>query len=294
MTIKSMTGFGRHTARTEDWAQAWEIRSVNGRHLDLKWRIPSSVRSLETSFEKTFRDYATRGRINVQLNLQVFRPEILGVTLNTTLASAMLDQLQGFAQEKGADFTPDFMRLMSMSFLWEDSSSEPDPKLSDDLKQGLIKALEDWNAARATEGEAMRADLLERVARLRVWLTKLEERTPQVKETRFETIEKRMQTVLDKYELTLDQDRLLQEIAVISDKIDVTEELTRLEAHLTQLKKVLSDGGEMGKRLDFVLQECFREINTCGNKAQDTEVSRIVVDFKAELEKCREQVQNIE
>lgn len=292
--IKSMTGFGRYASQGDGWSQAWEIRSVNGRHLDLKWRLPSSVRSLETRFEKIVREHATRGRVNVQLNLQISRPDILGLSLNSTMATAMLDQISAFATERGDDFTPDYMRLMGMSFLWEDSSSEPDPTLQAGLEEGLIKALDDWNDARHVEGEAMKDDLLVRVKRLSQWLEQLKERTPQVKETRFETVEKRMQTVLDKYSVELDQDRLLQEIAVISDRIDVTEELTRLDAHLVRLDEVMQNGGDAGKRLDFILQECFREINTCGNKAQDTDVSRIVVDFKAELEKCREQVQNIE
>lgn len=292
--INSMTGFGRFASQGDGWSQTWEIKSVNGRHLDLKWRLPATVRSLETQFEKTVRDYATRGRVNVQLNLQISRPDILGVSLNKPMAMAMLDQVASLAKDQSADFKPDLMRLMTMSFLWEDSSSEPDPELRADLEHGLIKALEDWNASRAEEGEAMKADLLERVERLDGWLKLLHERTPQVKETRFETVEKRIQTVLEKYNVELDESRMLQEIAVISDRIDVTEELTRLDAHLISLSKVLTDGGEMGKRLDFILQECFREINTCGNKAQDTAVSRIVVDFKAELEKCREQVQNIE
>ncbi|NJB69452.1 uncharacterized protein (TIGR00255 family) [Desulfobaculum xiamenense] len=292
--IKSMTGFGRFSSQSTDWSQAWEIRSVNGRHLDLKWRLPSSVRALETHFERIVREHALRGRVNVQLNLQVYRPEILGVELNQPLASAMLSQLMKFAVRNGDTFKPDYMRLMGMSFLWEDSASEPDPSLKADLENGLIKALDDWNEARSTEGRAMREDLVERIASLSGWLDELRSRTPQVKEIRFDTVEKRIQTVLDKYNVELDQDRLLQEVAIIADRIDVTEELTRLDAHLTQLGAVMENGADAGKRLDFLLQECFREINTCGNKAQDTEVSRLVVDFKAELEKCREQVQNIE
>lgn len=292
--IKSMTGFGRFLSQEKDWSQEWEIRSVNGRHLDVKWRLPASVRSLEADFERMVRAHASRGRVNIQLNLQVLRADILGVRLNRTLAEAMLQEMERFASRLEYPFKPDFTRMMGMSFLWEDEGGEPAPELTKSLSSGLEAALADWDESRALEGEATRKDLMRRLISLEEWLAQLKERTPQVKEERFSTVEGRIQQMLDRYSIDLDQERLLQEIAVLSDKLDVSEELSRLSAHLENLGKILEDGGDAGKRLDFVLQECFREINTCGNKAQDTLVSRIVVDFKTELEKCREQVQNVE
>ncbi len=292
--LKSMTGFGRSILQEDDWSQDWEVRSVNGRHLDIKWRLPSGVRSLETQFERVVREVASRGRVNISLNLQIARPELLGMQLNTVMAEAMLRQMDRFAAARGDSFTPDYARMMGMSFLWDDTSGEPAQELSEGLERGLRAALADWDEARAQEGLALRKDISHRLIRLEEWLEQLKERTPQVKQERFETVQARIQQTLDRYSIDLDQDRLLQEIAVLSDKLDVSEELTRLTAHLEALAQVLDEGADAGKRLDFLLQECFREINTCGNKAQDTAVSRIVVDFKAELEKCREQVQNIE
>ena len=292
--IKSMTGFGRFILQEKDWAQEWEVRSVNGRHLDVKWRLPASIRSLETQFEKLVRQHASRGRVSIQLNLQVSSSEILGLRLNEPLAKGMLRQMEQFASRMEYSFKPDFTRMMGMSFLWDDTSSEPDPGLVKSLMKGLTAALEDWNESRGAEGRDLHQDLSRRLIRLGEWLEQLKERTPEVKEERFATVEARIQQVLDRYSIDLDQDRLLQEVAVLSDKLDVSEEMTRLTAHLERIDKVLDNGGDAGKRLDFLLQECFREINTCGNKGQDTQVSRIVVDFKGELEKCREQVQNIE
>ncbi|BBD07155.1 YicC/YloC family endoribonuclease [Desulfovibrio ferrophilus] len=292
--IKSMTGFGRFILQEKDWAQEWEVRSVNGRHLDIKWRLPASVRSLETRFEKLVRKHASRGRVNIQLNLQVTRADILGMRLNEPVAEAMIQQMEKFASRMEYSFKPDFTRMMGMSFLWDDENGEPDPSLVQSLEKGLIAALEDWNEARAAEGRDLQQDLARRLIRLQEWLEQLKERTPQIKEERFATVEARIQQVLDRFSIDLDQDRMLQEVAVLSDKLDVSEEMTRLTAHLERIDKVMDNGGDAGKRLDFLLQECFREINTCGNKGQDTQVSRIVVDFKGELEKCREQVQNIE
>ncbi|MCK9239709.1 YicC/YloC family endoribonuclease [Desulfocurvus sp.] len=292
--LKSMTGFGRFILQDKDWAQDWEIRSVNGRHLDIKWRLPANVRSLETRLERVVREVASRGRVNVSLNLQISRAELLGVQLNMPLAEAMLAQVDRLAARMEYSFKPDFSRLLGLGFLWDDTSGEPARELAEGLERGLRAALDDWDQSRLAEGGALRKDLAHRLIRLGEWLDQLRERTPQVKQERFDAVEARIQQMLDRYRIDLDQDRLLQEIAVLSDKLDVSEELTRLAAHLETLGAVLEDGADAGKRLDFVLQECFREINTCGNKAQDTAVSRIVVDFKAELEKCREQVQNIE
>lgn len=292
--LKSMTGFGRSILQEDDWSQDWEIRSVNGRHLDIKWRLPSGARSLESQFERVVREVASRGRVNISLNLQIARPELLGLQLNTVMAESMLRQMGRFAQGRGDEFAPDYTRMMGMSFLWDDNSGEPAQELSEGLERGLRAALQDWDEARVQEGQALRKDVSGRLINLEKWLAQLGERTPQVKEERFEAVQARIQQTLDRYAIDLDQDRLLQEIAVLSDKLDVSEELTRLAAHLEALAQVLQEGADAGKRLDFLLQECFREINTCGNKAQDTTVSRIVVDFKAELEKCREQVQNIE
>lgn len=292
--LRSMTGFGRFIGQEEGFTQSWEVRSVNGRHLDVKWRLPSFVRSLEAGWEKVVREFAARGRVEISLNVQASRTEILGLAFNASLAGAMLDQLAAFARARGEHFSPDLTRLMGYSFLWEDGGAEPDPALALALESGLRAALADWNESRATEGKALGRDLAKRFIRLEEWQGLLKERAPRAKAEKAEALRARMQAVLDAYALDPDEARLLQEVAALSDRLDVTEELTRLRAHLDQLVGLLSGDGEAGKRLDFVLQECFREISTCGNKAQDSQMSRIVVDFKAELEKCREQVQNLE
>ncbi len=292
--LRSMTGFGRFIGQEEGFTQSWEVKSVNGRHLDVKWRLPSFVRSLEAEWEKVLREYASRGRVEISLNVQASRSEILGLAFNEPLAAAMLDRLRDFSEMRGTEFTPDLTRLMGYSFLWEDGGAEPDPALASALESGLRAALADWNESRATEGKALARDLAKRFIRLEEWRGLLKERAPQVKAEKADALRARIQAVLDAHSLEPDETRLIQEIAIISDRLDVTEELTRLTAHLEQLSGLLGGEGDAGKRLDFVLQECFREINTCGNKGQDPQISRIVVDFKAELEKCREQVQNLE
>ncbi|MDY7000591.1 MAG: YicC/YloC family endoribonuclease [Thermodesulfobacteriota bacterium] len=291
---RSMTGFGRHILEGPDWTQTWEIRSVNSRHLDVKWRLPAQVRPLETKLEKIVRENASRGRVEINLHLEVKNPERFGPRLNAALAGSMLKQVQELTKTLDCPFEPDLMRLIPMSFLWEEEAFEPDPSFVEGLETGIRAALEDWNKARATEGKSLQKDLAARLARLEKWLGGLKERAPRIKEDKSEALKSRVQKTLDAYAIDLDQARLLQEIAILSDRLDVTEEITRLGAHLKGLSEILETGEETGKRLDFLLQECFREINTCGNKAQDSQTGRMVVDFKAELEKCREQVQNLE
>lgn len=290
----SMTGFGRHETQAEAWTHVWEIKSVNGRYLDVKWRMPAFLRSLENGWEKIVRTYASRGRVDVSLNLEVLDAGVMGVSFNETMARAMFDEMEKLASSQGRTFEPDYNRVLSMSSLWRDTASEPDPGLAESLANGLEAALKDWVDSRAVEGKAMATDLAERLDTLRDLARRVGERIPDVLEAKKATLRQRIADMLASAGAEYSEDRMLQEVAFLTDKLDVSEELTRLDAHLERLGEVLGSKGDVGKKLDFLVQETFREINTCGNKAQDTDVSRLVVDFKAELERCREQVQNIE
>ena len=161
------------------------------------------------------------------------------------------------------------------------------------LEEGLIAALEDWNESRETEGAALARDMTSRIAQMEEWVSRIDERAPEIKEERAAVMRERLNEALEAVN-GLDENRFLQEITILADRLDVTEELTRLHTHLARLHELLDAGKDAGRRLDFTLQECFREINTCGNKIPDVQLSRMVVDFKNELEKCREQVQNLE
>jgi uncharacterized protein (TIGR00255 family) len=252
------------------------------------------LRGFENDWEKVVREHASRGRVEVSLNLQVARAEVLGLSLNEPMAMAMLNQVGNLAARNGHAYVPDYNRLLTLSSLWQESSSEPDPRLVDSLVRGLRGALEDWNRSREAEGQALGADLLARRATLTDGYARIGAEADRIKADKAQALRDRIEAALAKMSVELSEDRLAQEIVILSDRLDVSEELTRLGTHLALLEKTLRKGGEVGKKVDFLLQETFREINTCGNKAQDSTVGKIVVDFKTELEKCREQVQNIE
>ena len=292
--LRSMTGFGRCVVEDADWTQVWEIRSVNNRHLDLKWRLPAQARGLESRLERVVRRFAARGRMELTLLLQERGTSASRVHLDMAQASAMLDAVAELASRHGDDFDPDYNALFAVPSLWEHEEDETDTELDERLEEGLIAALEDWNESRETEGSALAKDMEKRIELMEEWVERMDTRAPEIKEERFAVLRERLNDALASLGAELEENRFLQEMVILSDKLDVTEELTRLHAHLERLRDLLRSGVDAGRRLDFTLQECFREIATCGNKIQDAQISRLVVDFKNELEKCREQVQNLE
>lgn len=291
--LHSMTGFGRCFLEDDEWTQTWEVRSVNNRYLDIKWRLPLFARPEEGRLERVVRKFASRGRVEISLNVQ-FTSAAVAPRFNAAQASAMLDAVASLARNRGAAFSPDYNRLLAMAPLWNEDSDELGDERVSSLEQGLSVALADWNESRRAEARALEKDVLTRILRMEEWLSLIEERAPAIKEERFDSVRERLSEILDQYGQGLDEGRFLQEIAMMADKLDVSEEITRLTAHLERLRELLASGEDAGRRLDFTMQECFREINTCGNKIQNAQVSRLIVDFKNELEKCREQVQNLE
>ncbi len=291
--VRSMTGFGRSVTEDAARTQTWEIKSVNSRHLDLKWRLPQVARNLEAILEKTVRRYASRGRVDISLNLQN-RTGTHPVHFDQDQARSMLESVEDFAEERGVEFEPDLNRFFAIPSLWQADEDDADEELLASLEDGLEAALADWNESREAEGRALARDLTTRVLRLEEWVARIEDRAPDIREERFTVLKDRIADILSSLQVEADEGRLLQEMVILTDRLDVSEELTRLRAHLERLRDLLGAGVDAGRRLDFTLQECFREINTCGNKIQDAQLSRLVVDFKNELEKFREQVQNLE
>ncbi len=290
----SMTGFGRSLIEDDGFTQLWEIRGVNSRYLDIKWRLPVFLRSHEQALEKVVQAHAGRGRVDISLIFQPQRADLLSISLDKPMAQAMFEQLSELAHEMNLSYTPDINRLLDTSFLWRDAGENTDPKLVEKLSMGLAQALEDFQASRNHEGRLLADDIIARVERMQGWLDELKVLVPTVKKDKTDALADRIKTALENVGMQASEERVLQEVAILSDRLDITEELTRLTGHLEQLRSLLQDNDHIGKRLDFLLQECFREINTSANKAQSLEVSQIAVEFKAELEKCREQAQNIE
>ncbi len=292
--LRSMTGFGRCLVEDTDFVQQWEIRSVNGKHLDIRWHMPNSLRSLQARLEKSARQYALRGRVDISLVLQYKADAERCIHFDAAQASSMLTALHTLARQRQEAFVPDYNTFLSLPSLWGSAEDDQEEQLAERLEEGLCVALEDWNESRLGEGQALALDLHSRVLRMEAWADIIVERIPGIKEDRMNSVRERVSEVLSQFDVELDEGRFLQEIVTLGDKLDVSEEVTRLRTHFQRLSELLQMGKDVGRKLDFTLQECFREINTCGNKIPDVQLSRLVVDMKNELEKCREQAQNIE
>lgn len=292
--LRSMTGFGRCFVEDGPRVQQWEIRSVNSRFLELKWRLPPLAQCLEPELEKLVRKYAGRGRVDISLQLRFTPGNAPKPIFDSGQAMGMIDCLAALARERGDAFIPDFSAFLGVPSLWSEPDSDQDDDLASQLQKGLSLALSDWNESRETEGEALAADLQARVMRMVDWTEMIAERVPEIREDKTRVLRERLDIALAGAGLELDENRFLQEIVILTDRLDVSEEITRLSAHLDRLLQLLRQGGDAGRRLDFTLQECFREINTLGNKVSDAQLSSVVVDFKNELEKCREQARNLE
>jgi uncharacterized protein (TIGR00255 family) len=273
-----MTGYGRASAQEDNWTLTWEIRSLNNRHLDLKWKSPPTLYAHQKQWENEVKAVANRGGVELFLGLKINNPELQSLTLDATMAASMLRELDVLARSLGVPHTPDLNRLMGISSLWKDAGSIENPELISSLTETLTKE----------------EDLRARFARLGELVSEIRELASQTAPERFALLQERVGKILAESGVQVDPDRMLQELAVISDRIDVSEELTRLEIHLRGIDTYFRQTEPVGRKLDFMVQECFREINTCGNKSQNTAISQLVVTFKAELEKCREQIQNLE
>lgn len=292
--IRSMTGFGSYEDVDDICMQYWEIRSVNSKNLNVKFKIPSFLKSVEHIWLKEVKNKASRGTIEIYLNLKILTKNELPFSINEGMLDFLFDFLDSYAKKRGDLFAPDYNMVTSIPYLWIETPINANSSLVETLTKGLSNALDAWNSFREREGENLAKDLTLRIEYLFEIKSKIEEMSTSLVEEKFELLKKRVLELIEKLKFEVDQERFMQELAFLSDRLDISEELVRLGIHLEEMKKIIVHGGIVGRKLDFLCQECFREINTCGNKAQNAEISKLVVEFKTELEKIREQVQNLE
>ncbi len=292
--IRSMTGFGSFEGSDEICIQHWEIKSVNSKSLNVRFKIPSYLRPLEHIWLKEVKKFATRGNIDIYLNIKILSTDQLPFSINETFLNLMFDYVDKYAKTRGEIFVPDYNRVLSMPNLWVETPISTEAKLVSSLEKGLKHALESWNGFRMREGTKLVQDLIDRIGRLNEIKHRITDLSKSIVQEKFNTFRSRISELLKDLNVQLSEERLLQELSIMADRLDISEELVRLNTHLEAIYGLLTSKKVVGRPLDFLLQECFREINTLGNKAQNAQISGLVVEFKTELEKCREQVQNLE
>lgn len=293
--MNSMTGFGRGIAADESLQIMVEIKSVNSRFLDLHINLPSTLNFFENELRRQIKAVLQRGKVEVNISLRNTRDREKVFTVNDSLALQIREFLvsNGFAQDIKKVPLRDMMTVSSDWLLLEDVPFEEANLLATATK-ALQDALAGVAAMRAAEGEHLRREIEGRIDILTDVLSEVDaNKTAAVK--KYETrLQQRIENTLAKTDLDINMDRFLQEVAIMSDKTDITEEIVRFGSHVVQLKDTLKENQPIGRKLDFLLQEMNREVNTMGSKGSDLEITDRVVILKCELEKIREQIQNIE
>ncbi|MEN8198522.1 MAG: YicC/YloC family endoribonuclease [Thermodesulfobacteriota bacterium] len=293
MASKSMTGFGRGTAEAGGRQWTVEMRCVNHRHLDLKIKMPKGYGGLEEQLRKQMTTVLQRGRVDALLSVTGDFSDLQEIDVNASLAATYRESLQKLAASLGLD---DDTRLSQLAIypdvLALKQREENLDQVWPQVQEAMGAALEACDSMRCREGEAMAADLFRRLDHFSELVEKITGSIPVLLQQREESLRERLEKLLDNVQL--DPQRLAQEIAILADKTDVTEEIVRLDSHIKQFRAFLEAEEPAGRKLDFLLQEFLREVNTMASKINDAEIAHLTVELKGELEKMREQVQNIE
>ena len=291
--IKSMTGYGRAVETVNGREFTVELRSVNNRYLDCSVRLPRILTFGEEAVKQAVKNTISRGKVDVFISVRSEGGDEIQVTLNKAVLESYLSAMRQMEEEFGIrnDVSVSNLSRMPEVFSLEKPQLDEEQLLSD-LMTVVAKALEGYDAMRKTEGEALEQDLRTRGNTILDLVAQVEAGNAQTVIDYRTRLENKLKEVLNN--TTIEESRILTEAAIFADKVAVDEETVRLRSHLQQMNTMLSQGGAVGRKLDFLLQEMNREANTIGSKCTDVALARIVVDIKAELEKIREQTQNIE
>ncbi|MBQ2085229.1 MAG: YicC family protein [Oscillospiraceae bacterium] len=291
--VMSMTGYGRSIMHIDDSDITVEIRSVNNRFADISVKMPRSLSYCEDKVKTELLKRVNRGKIDVFISYQKPQGEQVEIEPNISAARGYYDALKKIDAELGTHTEINANMLARFSDVFVVTREVPDEeKVWSDIRQVLTAAADNFNAMRAAEGEKMAEDVLGKIANVEELVLKVEAASEPRVEAYRNKLYNRLLDVLSNSDI--DEKRILEEAAIYADRTAVDEETVRLHSHIGQFRDIVKAGGPVGRKLDFLVQEINREINTIGSKASDLEITGYVVDLKSEVEKIREQIQNIE
>lgn len=291
--IKSMTGFGRGHKLLNGRDITVEIRAVNHRYYEFSARIPRSMGFAEEKLKSMLQGRISRGKVEVSVLVCNTEAADEKITINREIVREYVDALRSVREEFSLKDDLALSNVLRIPDAFTVVKTETDEEqLWQDIKSAAEEALERFISMRETEGERMKQDIASRLDRIEEWVGIIEERSPAIVEEYRKRLYDKMCEVLNS--ANIDESRILMEAGIFSEKTAVDEETVRLRSHIAQFRTMLESGEPVGRKLDFLVQEMNRETNTIGSKVQDIEVTRIVVDQKSEIEKIREQIQNIE
>lgn len=291
--IKSMTGFGRCEVQKDARKFTVELKGVNHRYLDVNIRMPKKLNFFETAIRTLLKSYATRGKVDIFITYEDSSQNQVAVKYNEALAAEYLKYLNRMAEEFGLE---NDVRVSTLSRYPEIFTMEEQAEDEEELWNGLREALEGAFAqfveTRTTEGENLKKDILEKLGILEELVGYIEERSPQIVREYREKLEEKTKELLA--DAQIEDSRIAAEVILFADKICTDEEVVRLKSHISHMRNTLEEKEGIGRKLDFIAQEMNREANTILSKANDIEVSDCAISLKTEIEKIREQIQNIE
>ncbi|WP_352400245.1 YicC/YloC family endoribonuclease [Anaerotignum sp.] len=291
--VRSMTGYGRGEHIAEDRKFTIELKSVNHRYNDISIKLPRSLASLEDKIKKHIMKQVFRGKTDVYIGFETFAMDDVEVKLNETLAQAYVEKLKTLQQNlnlEGGSFLDLAAKFPDVITI--DKPQKDEKVIWEALMPALDEAVTRFVAMRQTEGEALKKDILTKAERIKTLTAEVKERSPLVVDEYKERLNNRLKDLLGG--IDVDPQRIATEVAVFADRGCVDEEITRLESHLIQLADILEKGGQVGRKLDFLVQEMNRESNTIASKANDIQIVQATIELKSEIEKIREQIQNLE
>ena len=291
--IKSMTGFGRAEASDENRKITIEIKAVNHRYLDVNMKMPKKLSIFESSIRAVLKEYVERGKVDIFITYEDFTDLNYSVKYNREVAKAYVDFINEIAEEFSLD---NDLKATTLSRYPEVLSLEEqeidESELWAYVEKALRSALEMFVAARVKEGENLKNDIILKLDNMLANVGFIEERAPQIIKEYHERLVNKVSEYLS--DSTIDETRILTEVTLFTDKICVDEEIVRLKSHIQATKDALNAGGSLGRKLDFIAQEMNREANTILSKANDLKTSNQAIELKTDIEKVREQIQNIE
>ena len=291
--MKSMTGFGRGEASGKGYQVSVDISSVNRKQLDIRFATPKEALFLEAAVRSTVPEYLARGTVNIQMKINVTSGSSNSIKFNDDLIKNYLEHIEQLQKDTGLSGELSMTDVLSLPGAVEPAENEISvDDLTEVAMESLKMALTNLVKAREVEGSHLKEDLIARKDALLEYVKELSEKSSgSVEQFRDKLIARINDAGLD---MDLDSDRIHQEVVIYADRSDITEELVRLDGHLQQLGKLIEKKEPVGRELDFLMQELNREINTTSSKSSDSEIARLAVAIKAELERCREQIQNVE
>lgn len=291
--IKSMTGFGTGDAETADFKVHIEVKAVNQRFLETNYHMPYSMNMFENQLTKKIKEYASRGKLDINIRFQDLRDKAITVKVDKGLVAAYGQALQEISSQLELSAPVTAAQIASYPDVLKLNEENADLEAAQPvLMQAMEQALESFVAMREAEGQNIQRDLLARIATLENFVGELEKLAPEIVAAYRQRLENLLREYLAKEDI--EESRIIQEVALFTDKVNYTEETVRLRSHFDQFRQIITAGEPVGRKLDFLIQEMNREINTVASKANSAGAAQFVVDVKSEIEKIREQIQNIE